>query len=267
MKPVSLSTTFISWHHYASLPVWEEVSYYLLIVVHCVDGISMTFTGGIKCVKYAMFVFNFFFWLAGTAVFAIGLWLRFDPKTKGLFEGADSPYVFYTGVYILIGAGALMMVVGFLGCCGAIQESPWMLGLFFFFLLIIFAIEVAAGIWAFSNQSKVVNDITTFYVQTYNKFKDTEDERLKETLRVIQTGLNCCGPAGSVVESAKDTCPRGDPLEELIAKSCPDAIDDVFDSKLHVIGGVGITIGVVMVFGMIFSMLLCCAIRKSREVV
>lgn len=33
------------------------------------------------------------------------------------------------GVYILIAAGALMMVVGFLGCCGAIQESPCMLGL------------------------------------------------------------------------------------------------------------------------------------------
>lgn len=99
--------------------------------------------------------------LAGTAVFAIGLWLRLDPKTKGLFEGPDAPYVFYTGkrplltqqlsnrpkykrcasqvppkpiyvclgVYILIAAGALMMVVGFLGCCGAIQESPCMLGL------------------------------------------------------------------------------------------------------------------------------------------
>lgn len=37
------------------------------------------------------------FQLAGTAVFAIGLWLRLDPKTKGLFEEADSPFVFYTG--------------------------------------------------------------------------------------------------------------------------------------------------------------------------
>lgn len=142
-----------------------------------------------------------------------------------------------------------------------------MLGLFFFFLLIIFAIEVAAGIWGFSNQSKVVNDITTFYMQTYNDYKTTGDERLKETLRVIQTELNCCGPNGMIVETAKDICPRGEPLEELIIKSCPDAIDEVFDSKLHIIGGVGIGIGVVMVFGMIFSMLLCCAIRKSREVV
>lgn len=224
-------------------------------------------SGGEMCIKYLMFAFNLVFWLAGTAVFAIGLWLRLDQKTKGLFEGSDSPYVFYTGVYILIGAGALMMVVGFLGCCGAIQESPCMLGLFFFFLLIIFAVEVAAGFWGFSNQSKVVNDITNFYMQTYNDYKTTGDERLKETLRVIQTELNCCGPKGMSQETSKEICPRGEPLEELLIKSCPDAIDEVFDSKLHIIGGVGIGIGVVMVFGMIFSMLLCCAIRKSREVV
>lgn len=40
----------------------------------------------------------------------------------------DSLYL-CAGVYILIAAGALMMVVGFLGCCGAIQESPCMLGM------------------------------------------------------------------------------------------------------------------------------------------
>lgn len=34
-----------------------------------------------------------------------------------------------SGVYILIVAGAVMMVVGFLGCCGAIKESSFMLGL------------------------------------------------------------------------------------------------------------------------------------------
>ncbi|XP_067090001.1 CD9 molecule a isoform X1 [Osmerus mordax] len=224
-------------------------------------------SGGEMCVKYLMFAFNLIFWLTGTAVLAIGLWLRFDPKTKGLFEGADFPYVFFTGVYILIAAGALMMVVGFLGCCGAIQESPCMLGLFFAFLLIIFAIEVAAGIWGFSNQSKVVDDITQFYMDTYKNYEKTGENTLKETLRLIQTGLDCCGPTGTVGDFAKDTCPPRDGLEQLITKSCPDAIDEVFDSKLHIIGGVGIAIGVVMVLGMIFSMLLCCAIRKSREVV
>lgn len=49
------------------------------------------------------------------------------------------PWCVVVGVYILIAAGALMMVVGFLGCCGAIRESPCMLGLvskIFFFVCV-----------------------------------------------------------------------------------------------------------------------------------
>lgn len=55
------------------------------------------------------------------------------------------------GVYILIGAGALMMVVGFLGCCGAIQESPCMLGLvcaiYLFFSYLSFLIQITSFDW------------------------------------------------------------------------------------------------------------------------
>lgn len=36
---------------------------------------------------------------------------------------------------------------------------------------------------------QVVLDITTFYRQTYNKFTTTEDQRLKETLKVIHNGV------------------------------------------------------------------------------
>ncbi|KAG9491061.1 hypothetical protein GDO78_006428, partial [Eleutherodactylus coqui] len=114
----------------------------------------MPVKGGTKCIKYLLFAFNFIFWLSGTAVLAVGLWLRFDSQTKAMFDADENSNSFYTGVYILIGAGALMMLVGFLGCCGAIQESECMLGLFFAFLLVIFAIEIAAGIWGFANKDE-----------------------------------------------------------------------------------------------------------------
>uniref|UniRef100_A0A3P9NGU8 Tetraspanin n=1 Tax=Poecilia reticulata TaxID=8081 RepID=A0A3P9NGU8_POERE len=205
----------------------------------------MALPWGIKCLKYLIFIFNFMFWLAGTAVLAVGLWLKLDSKTNSLLQGENSPYVFYTGVYVLIAVGAVMMVVGFLGCCGAIQESPLMLGLFFSFLLIIFAVEIAAGFWGFSNQNKVLDLINGFYRQTYEDYSKTRDDGLKETLRLIQNELNYF----------------------YLLQSCPDVIDEVFNSKLHIVGGIGITIGVIMVFGLIFTMLLCCAIRKSREVV
>ncbi|XP_041833109.1 CD9 antigen-like isoform X2 [Melanotaenia boesemani] len=222
---------------------------------------------GMQCIKYLVFAFNFLIWLAGTAVLAVALWMRFDNRTKGLFEGEGSPSIFFTGVYILIAAGALMMVVGFLGCCGAIKESPCMLGLFFLFLLLIFAAEVAAGIWGLSNRETVVEDITEFYKQTYANYQDTKQDALKETLRLIHFGLDCCGPTGTVIDSVKDICPKQTGLELLVTTSCPAAIDEMFNSRLHIIGGVGIGIGVIMIFGMIFSMMLCCAINRSRNFV
>ncbi|KAG8438865.1 hypothetical protein GDO86_005163 [Hymenochirus boettgeri] len=227
----------------------------------------MPVKGGTKCIKYLLFIFNFVFWLAGTAVLGIGLWLRFDTQTKSMFEGDSASGSFYTGVYILIGAGALMMLVGFLGCCGAIQESECMLGLFFAFLLLIFALEIAAGIYGFVNKDKVVEELKTFYKDTYNKYLSTKDASLKETLKGIHMAMDCCGLTGVVDALLTDTCPNKQGTNILSARSCPAAIDDVFTTKLHIVGAVGIGIAVIMIFGMIFSMVLCCAIRNSREMV
>ncbi|KAM3588184.1 uncharacterized protein V6R79_023674 [Siganus canaliculatus] len=222
--------------------------------------------GGLQCIKYLVFLFNFLFWLAGTAVLAVGLWLRFDSRTVGLFSGDTSPSHFFIGVYILIAAGGLMMVVGFLGCCGAIQESPCMLGLFFLFLLLIFAVEVAAGIWGLSNQETVVDDVVEFYKQTFNNYEDTKQQALKETLRVIHFGLNCCGLTGPTFAAATDICPKTG-ADVPITTTCPTAIEEVFNNKLHIIGGIGIGIGITMIFGMVFSMMLLCAIKRSRDYV
>ncbi|XP_058045989.1 CD9 antigen [Ahaetulla prasina] len=217
----------------------------------------MPVKGGTKCIKYLLFGFNFVFWLAGTAVLAIGLWLRFDPQTKEIFKSEQDTTAFSTVIYILIGAGALIMLVGFLGCCGAIQESQCMLGLFFTFLLVIFALEVAAAILGFSNKEKVPREVQKFYDSLFDKRKDPN---VRASLKAFHITFNCCGPSGVRDPDYQDTCPE-DP------KPCPVAIDDFFKTKMNLIAAVGIGVAVVMIFGMIFSMILCCAIRRDREMV
>ena len=64
--------------------------------------------------------------LSGAAVLGIGIWTKIDPGQFDSFLG-DTGYSI--SAYILIGAGAVVMFVGFFGCCGAIKESRVLLGL------------------------------------------------------------------------------------------------------------------------------------------
>ncbi|CAG5978782.1 tetraspanin-2a isoform 1-T2 [Menidia menidia] len=214
--------------------------------------------GGMKCVKYLLFAFNFIFWLSGLVVLAVGLWLRFDPDTVELLTGNGAPNTFFIAVYILLGAGGLMMVVGFFGCFGAVRESQCLLASFFACLLIIFGAEITAGVFGFMNKEHIAQDIHTFYS---NSLADDSNSNATRIALIYHQTLNCCG-----ISSSDTSQPLCEDAQEG-AKDCETAIIDFFNEKFHIIGYIGIGIAAVMIIGMIFSMVLCCAIRNSREII
>ena len=77
--------------------------------------------------------------LAGVGVLALSIWLLFDQAVVFMAKG-DHNYA--TGTYILLAAGALMTVIGFLGCCGALRESQCLLGTVSSHLISIFLSEI-----------------------------------------------------------------------------------------------------------------------------
>ncbi|KAJ8260434.1 hypothetical protein GJAV_G00182050 [Gymnothorax javanicus] len=156
------------------------------------------------------------------------------------------------GVYILIGAGGLMMLVGFFGCCGAVRESQCLLGSFFACLLIIFGAEVAAGVFGFLNKDKIILEIQDFYK------KSAETNANSTVASMYQDVLKCCGTAKSNPSPCSETEKR---------KDCNTAILEFFNDKIYIIGYVGIGIAGAMIIGMIFSMVLCCAIRNTRDII
>lgn len=59
---------------------------------------------------------------------------------------------FYVGCYLLIAVGALMSLLGFLGCCGALRKSQCMLTSFFILLVVVFCGQLACAILAYTHQ-------------------------------------------------------------------------------------------------------------------
>ncbi|TDH16711.1 hypothetical protein EPR50_G00000790 [Perca flavescens] len=232
--------------------------------------------GCTKCIKYMLFFFNFIFWLAGGVILGVALWLRHDPKTSNLLEleldGAHAPSTFYISVHILIAVGAVMMVVGFLGCYGAIQESQCLLGTFFACLVILFACEVAAGIWGFMHKDTVSKEMINFYDSVYEKaMAQSLTENDKKTaaasvLKVFHETLDCCGKGQGTSFFTQftdklgltDICPSA-----VTTVDCHKRINDLFTDKIYQIGIAALVVAVIMIFEMIFSMVLCCGIRNS----
>nr|CAB3267304.1 tetraspanin-18-like [Phallusia mammillata] len=144
---------------------------------------------GMKCLKYTMFIFNFIFFLAGGALLGLGIWAAVD--SANFMQIVSTNSAIFDAVYVIIAVGAALLIISFLGCCGAIQENKCLLGTFFGIVLIIFIVEIVGGILVFVFYPKVTEQI----VQSINQFDDTANPKNDITVAwdTTQTLFQCCG--------------------------------------------------------------------------
>ncbi|XP_071360211.1 tetraspanin 34a [Trachinotus anak] len=101
--------------------------------------------------KIMMFIFNGGIFVAGAAILGVGIWVKVDSGSLlGLLEDVDNapPEIsqLVNVSYLLMAMGGVLLVIGFLGCCGAVRENKCMLLTFFSIVLIIFLVEVAGAV-------------------------------------------------------------------------------------------------------------------------
>jgi CD9 antigen len=208
-----------------------------------------------------MFAFNFLYWLSGCIILGVGIWLRVDESAQEFVSKASRIDIINTLSYALMIIGFIIMLIGFLGCCGAVRESQCMLATFFVVLFILFAILLGFGIWAAVEKDKF-KDYTRDNLKTAvnNYYKDDEYSTLMD---YVQNFFKCCGHTNgnmdyAVVGNIPSSCHT-----DSYRKPCSSAFNNWIESKLVVIAGIAIGFAIQMLLGMIFSMLLCCAIRDQ----
>ncbi|NXS04797.1 TSN1 protein, partial [Oxylabes madagascariensis] len=88
--------------------------------------------------------------LSGGTLLGVGIWVKVDGESfLNIFGALSTSILSVVNVgYLFIVIGAILLVIGFLGCYGAQKESKCLLMMFFSVVLIIFIAEVAAAVVA-----------------------------------------------------------------------------------------------------------------------
>ncbi|KAI1237951.1 hypothetical protein IHE44_0014045 [Lamprotornis superbus] len=137
-----------------------------------------------------------FLWLVivkilGAVILGFGIWILAD-KTSFIAVLRCCAQVLQqpmTGAYILIGVGALTMLMGFLGCLGAVNEIRCLLGLYFSCLMIILLAQIAAALVIYFQKETLKAELSKIVVELIENYDpaDEDQRNLRDAWDYVQT--------------------------------------------------------------------------------
>jgi CD63 antigen len=241
--------------------------------------------GGMKCVKYMLFLFNLIFFLAGLGLIIVGAVVQAKFNDYFSFFG-DS---FSGAAILLIVVGSVIFIIGFFGCCGAYKENYCMTMTFAVLLLIIFILEIAAGITAYALRHKVRGFVEQKLHESIDGYGKSDDPAITKSWDQAQTDFQCCGvnnytdwsasgaklPDGALPDSCckenTEGCGAGMltnfDSDKMNSRGCVSGFEEWVQDNIIIVGGVGIGLAFVQLFGIMIACCLAKSIKKEYQVV
>ncbi|XP_055331380.1 CD82 antigen-like isoform X2 [Paramacrobiotus metropolitanus] len=233
---------------------------------------------GAKLARLLLLTFNLIFWLSGIGLIGAGIWMFLTEKGEvfAIVQPEGSVPMIKIAAYGIIGIGCFVLLVGFLGCCGAMHENRCMLVTYFAVVLVILLAEIVGGILivVFKGEldSKLQNNLQENLQKNYGLLPD--HKAVTGGFDTIQKNGKCCGVVGpndyalsnwTKVNEAKgqknevpDSCcaPGSNPCEKYPI-GCYDQVKKSISDVHGILIGVGAGIAALELLGMIFAICLC----------
>ncbi|XP_077306879.1 tetraspanin-1-like [Lithobates pipiens] len=240
------------------------------------------------CIKVMMILFNLAIFLAGGTLLGVGIWVSVDSNSflkifGTLGSGTDSIASQFVNVgYFLIAIGALLVILGFLGCCGAQKESKCLLIVFFSIVLIIFIAEIAGAVVALVYSSVAESFLTSVLTPVLKTEYGSKPDVTSSWNNTMAT-LKCCGLNNYTDFDnsyyynhnngtyPQQCCNNATTCTSAIAfnsgvKGCFSQILDLLKKNAAIVGGVAAGIAALELAAMVVSMYLYCKIDKHGSI-
>lgn len=251
---------------------------------------------GVQMMKTVLFIFNIFLTLSGIGIIIAGALILTQMADFNRIAESDLVKL----AIVMIVGGAIVTIVAFVGCLGAMRESYTMLMVFAGLLLAIFILELTVGICAavFKTDYKVSfkeslsdslrhvlsqsrgdgsnyyevssRDRTSSGTGTYGNAYDVIEGRDKNYWDVLQRQFKCCG-----VDGPKDWPDNIRPISCCLDKfcwgdtavyhqvGCYDTLVEKIHQSTTVLVYVGIGIAFVEVLGIFLTCMLAGLVKED----
>lgn len=230
--------------------------------------------------KYFLFLFNLMFFIFGSLVLALGLWVQFSNENDFM---AIIPYI-SSSLFsnLLIISGSVTLSLGFLGCLGSLRTFKCLLATYFILLTVLFAAQIVGGVLLYTQTTELENKLkeqTFSLIKSFEK-NDSSLRKFEKTLEYIQETGECCGWGGKydwnhvpcscyyienatdAIHKIEDQCPQCKNSSisnyncSTYDKGCSKKIQDWLNNNLLFILVVILATAAVEICGMILSMYL-----------
>ncbi|XP_061815432.1 tetraspanin-33 [Nerophis lumbriciformis] len=249
-----------------------------------------------QVVKYALFLFNFLFWLIAMTMIAIGVYARVEKHA----ETALACLSVDPALMLLI-IGVLMFIITFCGCVGSLRENICLLQFFCISLTIIFLLQLVAGVLGFVFSDKARNKVTKMVTNAIVHYRDDID--LQNLIDFGQKEFGCCGAVsyGDWSKNMYFNCTPSNPSRErcsvpfsccivtkdkvintmcgqgmqemeyikagdhIYTNGCIDKVVDWIHSNLFLLGGIALGLAIPQLVGIVLSQTLINQIKDQIE--
>ncbi|XP_064601891.1 CD151 antigen-like [Liolophura sinensis] len=234
---------------------------------------------GLFFLRNILTIFNIIFWFSGATFLAVGVWTM---VAKHSYVSLLSNDMYATTTYLFLATGGFIILVSFLGCLGVWKDSRVCLVIYALFLLLIFLLEAISGVLAYMYEGAIRGELSRNLNDTMLQMYKIDPDKTR-SIDSLQHDFACCGSRrfedwqysewistfntsnivpDSCCISYRLKCGERDHPSNINSPACIDRLEAYLKRHLIIIGGIGLGLCCLQIFGIVFA---CCLSMKIKE--
>ncbi|KAG8187379.1 hypothetical protein JTE90_016925 [Oedothorax gibbosus] len=238
----------------------------------------------LSCVRTSLCCVNLIFWVLGCGILGIGVWMHLA------FEGYSSLVTsrqILSADSLVIAAGVLTFLLGFLGCCGSWFQNKCLLRMYFIMVIAVLLLEFSAGTLGFIYRKHVGAVLQEeLIIGIKRRYTVNNENGLRETWDHIQEQFKCCGvknyrdwyhisawpdkpwvPQSCCLQNFSNVSSCGESMNEthFYSSGCYPRIHVWLTERLYIVGIISLVFAFIQLFGIIAALIIVCSMGVKRR--